>query len=351
MAELLSYVKPRHLLCVENDYKFFNLATGFHLSRKDFVLDMDMGLWSSVFLSHYIQSSGARGVGAFEVGFDQNAPLLKQGMLCSVSKQLEMEMEGAHPFDRDCAAIRQFRSGETVRRISCTLKELQTAYPFGLVSKAAVTITEAKQFLGFGAFQRAFKLPEGGLPPAWADMIRERGYSWNWFDGSLVVANTRSAELGIPPNYEHLGLEKLELNFRPIKVCGAAGPPSVKPKPAERKEQGYAGDAWRKLIGAFRAEPSIRTLTAITTDLTAHAEFLSMKDRPEYNPGSRSKKWTTVLVDRFLGPSKAATFPELARALDEITGDDGILCQFILIKKLVGQAKILVEQETIHYIK
>jgi len=348
MAEFISYSKPRHFLSVENDYKFFNLGTGFNLSKGDFVLDLNIGIWSSVFLNHYISSSGARGVGAFEVGFDQNMPLRKQGMLCSVSSQLESEMAGWHPYDRDCAAMRAFQSDEVAVRKGLELDALKTAYPYGYAPRAVATLAEAKPFLDH-AFQVAFKLPGVGLPVVWAEMIREEGFAWNWYDGALVLANTRSSILGIPPNYKHLGLRKLELSFT-SNVSGAAGPPTVNPKPSAAQEPGYAGDKWKKVILAFRADPSMRTLTALTTDLVANAEFLKMGNRPEYNPGSRKRKWTTVLVDRFLGPENAASFPVLAKALDDIAGDND-LAQFILLKKLVGQAKITVDQETIYYVK
>jgi len=350
MAEFISYVKPRHFLA-ENGYKFFNLGTGFNLSEGDFVLDLNIGVWSSVFLNHYISSSGARGVGAFEVGFDQNMPLLKQGMLCSVSGKLSSDLVDHHPFDRDCAAIRIFESDEVSSGVGKELMALQTAYPYGYNPVAVKSLAEAKPFMVETAFQVAFKLPVGGLPQEWAEMIREKGYAWNWFNGSLVVANTKSASYGIPPNFRHLGLRRLELKFSSTKVSGATGPPTTAPKASVRPDPEYAGDKWRKVISAFRADPSMTTLTALTTDLVANAEFLKMGNRPEYNPGSRKKKWTTVLVDRFHGPEKAASFPELAKALDEIAGEGNLLTQFILIKKLVGQAKITVDQETIHYVK
>jgi hypothetical protein len=302
-------------------------------------------------MNHYIFSSGARGVGAFEVGFDQNGPDLKQGTLCSVSDRLKFEVGHKPPYVQDKRAVDVFISDEVVLRKWTSLEQLRTAFPYGYAPLALSTLEEAGPFMRDKAFQVAFKLPESPMPKAWADMIVCNGYSWNWYGECLVVANTKSAVYGIPPNFAHLGLRKLELKFRTEKICGAAGPLEVFPKPVECASSDYAGDNWKKAMTAFRVDPSLKTMTALTSDQVVHGEFLRMKGLPEYCPGSKKNKWTTVLVDKFYGPSNATSFVGLAKALEDISAEDSDLTQFILVKKLAGQAKVTVDQETIHYVK
>jgi len=349
MAELISFVKPRQFLCVQNSYKFFNLGNGFNLSKGSMQLEMNIGLWSSVFLNHYIAGSGARGVGAFEVGFDQNQPFHKQGLLCSVSPRLEAELAGAHPIDRDIAAVEMFRSGEVFLRKGSAIEELKTAYPYAKGVFTVATPAQARPHFREDAFQVAFKIPVGTMPRDWAEMIVKEGLSWNWFEDGLVLSNSKSAYYGIPPNFRHLALERLELSCEDSSLCGVMGPPSVHPTPVLRKAE-TAGDNWRKLICAFMLDPNAKNMKALTSDLDAHTEFLGMGHRPEYNPGSRKKKWTTLLVDEVsAGEDGACTFPELARALDRVAGKDSFLVQFILLKKLAGQARIDHDKETIRY--
>jgi len=349
MAELISFVKPRQFLCVQNSYKFFNLGTGFNLSKGSMELEMNIGLWSSVFLNHYIAGSGARGVGAFEVGFDQNQPFQKQGLLCSVSPRLESELAGVHRIDRDIAAVEMFKSGEVFLRKGSSLNELKTAYPYAKDIIAA-TPDQAYDYFREEAFQVAFKVPSGSLPSVWVDLITKEGFSWNWYEDGLVLSNSKSAYYGIPPNYQHLSLKKLELDCEDNKLCGVSGFPSVYPTPVVRKTVQPAGDNWRRLICAFMLDPNAKNMKALTTDLDAHTEFLGMGKRSEYNPGSRKKKWTTLLIDEVSsGEDGACTFPALAQALDKVAGKGSFLVQFILLKKLAGQARIDHEKETIRY--
>lgn len=349
MADLISFVKPRQFLCVQNSYKFFNLGTGFDLSKGSMQLEMNIGLWSSVFLNHYIAGSGARGVGAFEVGFDQNQPFQKQGLLCSVSPRLEAELIDVHPLDRDIAAVEIFKSGEVFLRKGSALDELKTAYPYAKDVIMVASPAQARSHFREEAFQVAFKIPVGTMPMVWAEMIVKDGLSWNWFEDGLVLSNSKSAYYGIPPNFQHLALGRLELNCEDSGFCGVTGPPSVYPTPVLRKPV-IAGDNWRKLICAFMSDPNARNMRALTSDLDAHTEFLEMGNRPEYNPGSRKKKWTTLLIDEVSGgEDRTCTFPDLARALNKVAGKDSFLVQFILLKKLAGQARIDHEKETIRY--
>jgi len=349
MAELISFVKPRQFLCVQNSYKFYNLGTGFNLSKGSMQLEMNIGLWSSVFLNHYIAGSGARGIGPFEVGFDQNQPFQKQGLLCSVSPRLEAELVDVHPLDRDITAVEMFKSGEVFLRRGSALEELRTAYPYAKDVIMVASPGQARTHFREEAFQVAFKIPVGTMPRGWAEMIVKEGFSWNWFEDGLVLSNSKSAYHGIPPNFQHLALGRLELVCEDSNLCGVTGPPSVYPTPVLRKTE-VAGDNWRKLICAFMSDPNAKTMKALTSDLDAHTEFLGMGNRPEYNPGSRKKKWTTLLVDEVsAGEDGSCTFPNLARALDKVAGKDSFLVQFILLKKLAGQARIDHEKETIRY--
>jgi hypothetical protein len=264
------------------------------------------------------------------------------------------EMLDELPYVQDKRAVEIFNSDDVVLRVrpsTSHLEELRTAYPYGHVLKAPSFLEEAWPHLRDKAFQVAVKLPDGPMPKVWADMIVGNGYSWNWLGKCLVVANTKSAVYGIPPNYAHLGLKKLELKYRTLRLCGATGPLGVNPRPVECVSSDYAGDKWKKVMTAFRAEPSLKTMTALTSDQVVHSEFIRMKDLPEYRPGSKKNKWTTALVDKFYGPGNATSFVWLAKALEDIAGKNSDLAQFILVKKLAGQAKVSVDQETIHYVK
>lgn len=356
MAELISFVKPRQFLINQNSYKFYNLGTGFTLSKGSMELEMNIGLWSSVFLNHYIAGSGVRGVGAFEVGFDQNQPFQKRGLLCSVSPRLESELCCIDPFERDIAAVELFKSGEIFLRKGSALEELRTAYPYVKDVTTVANADEAKSLFKDVALQMAFKIPVGTMPGSWVEMIVKEGLSWNWFDGGLVLSNSKSAYYGIPPNFQHLALGRLELVCSDSGLCGSAGPPTVQPTPVVRKTV-KAGDSWRKLISVFKTNPNAKTMTSLMSDLDAHAEFLSMGGRPEYNPGSRKKKWTTSLVNETKEVSQekdgSCSFEDLVLALNKVSGEeshyDDLMVQFILLKKLAGQARIDHVKETIRY--
>lgn len=297
-------------------------------------------------------ASFVSGVGPFEVGFNQNMPSTKVGMLSSVSSLLCEEMDDARLHLRDVAAISIFRSDGIDTRKGHSAEQLMTAFSSSFGSVFVVSPDDLRLKLGDERaldrpFYRAFELKDMELTEEWLEVVLEGGYSWNWENGILNVSNTLSSRYGLPPNFRHLGIMPLELGFHVNDEFSPTGPPKLLPSsPGLRVE----GESWKELMVRFQNNPNHDTYRSLHSDEASDSEFLGMKNLPQYRPGSRKKKWTTELVGKFNGPSNCATFPDLASALSTLTAGC-LLTQFILLKKLVGQSMVSADRKTVYYFK
>jgi len=343
MSGFLGYIKPRKILS-DNAFVFINLGCNFVLTKGEFSVTVKMGLYSSVFVNHWIHLSGTPGVVPFEVGFDQSDPGSKTGQLCALSPALQNETQNLSPYDRDIVAVEVFCYSEVYFR-TCSLDDLKTAYILpGFVRDGGF---EEASLLGGAVFHASYDVGLLRLSGEWTQLIVARGWSWNLQNGIVYVSNSKSAAYGLPPNFEMLGLPRLELRFpqgsrasMPVARTAPRSPPS--------------GGTWEVVIADFLATPTPKTLTAVLCSDRAQNDYLSMRSCPEYSPGTNRFKLTSALILKMSAYGQCATPADLAAALKEVTVNvcgDMLKAQFILLKKLNSQLKVNAGLGTLHFTK
>jgi len=130
---------------------------------------------------------------------------------------------------------RMFCSKRVLMRSSANLEELRTCYPFRVREPQATTDTF---YLDFYAarnkpFQACFDTGLDELLPSWADVVKERGWSWHCSDGITFLGNTVSSCFGIPPTHDQVGLKPLLAEFKrvlPMTRCGAMSEEGSRPR-------------------------------------------------------------------------------------------------------------------------
>lgn len=340
MAGFLGYVKPRKILS-ENAYVFNNSGCGFVLSKGEFVVDVEMGLFSSVFANHWIRHSGAPGVVPFEVGFNQSDSGNETGQLCAMSSTLQDEAQNLSPYDRDVMAVEVFCSGEVLVRTG-GLDELRTAYILPGFRRDG-GLDEASRLGSEEPFHASYDAGLLRLSDDWEQLILARGWSWNLQNGVVYVSNAKSAAFGLPPNFEMLGLPRLELSLLARRNRSV---------PVVRSTQTPRGEMWEVLADFFHS-PCPATLTAVLCSERAQDDLLSMRSCPGYSPGSNRFKLASALVFEMSLHGQFATPANLAAALEKMTATTrGNARQtHILLKKLNSQLQVNAELGTLHFTK
>jgi len=355
---LFCLVQPYQLL-QKNNVNFLDHGNGhFNLTRDGHGIEVKCGIWAAIWMNNYIRSQ-VKGVNLFPLDFSQDNALSNIGRLGKEFPVLASTFKGVEGLELDMKMAQVFASSKVeLGNVGSKIENLKTAYImdtiepypahefFELTEEGLTKISLGKEAHPEVPYYMAIDLKQfknlitddSIVPPkVWASFIVRERLHWNLHKRVLYLSNAYSAKLGLPPNHEILGFNMaLEIKDWEISVKPVQNHPKVEGSSTETQVQA-TGD-WEKIFGQFMANPNLQTFSLLRT-LEIRRAFKSFKNTDYYNYGSSRKyKLTTVVLEKFAGPAMAATFSELAQAVEEVAGGDPRV-QFCLLMKLEGQVK------------
>lgn len=350
---LFCLIQPYQLL-QKNDVEFVNHGDGyFSLTRGEEGIEVRCGDWAAVWMNNFIRSK-VKGVNLFPLGFSQDNALSGIGRLGRANPELASTFKGVSGLELDMKLANVFAMSKVeLGNVGSKIENLKTAYVMDTIEP--IPAPELLELTDEGMSQISLgKEPETPFymavdlkqfksvnkdsvvpPKIWAAFIVRERLHWNMQDKVLYLSNAYTAKMGLPPNHEILDFD-MALEMKDWKI--SVEPVQNLPEVGADQVQVEAGVGWEKSFAQFMSNPSLQTFNLLRT-IEIRRVFKSFKNTDVYNYGTTRKyKLTSKVLDKFAGPTMAATFSELAQAVREIAGEDPRV-QFCLLMKLEGQVK------------
>jgi len=341
---LFCLVQPHQLLQKNNVKLTHHDADGhFSLKRGEQEIEINCGVWAAVWINNFLASK-VEGVSPFPLGFSLDNPKYRHGvgLLGKSSPKLASTFKGLRGLELDFKMADVFASNKVeLGDEGSKLQDLKTAYVMDTIepypasefleaTRDSLVYVDSKWFRNEAPFYLAIDVKSEDPPRIWTSFIEDKRLHWNMRDGILYLSNAYSVKMGLPPNHEILGFD-LALGTKRVR-------PAVNKRTLELVQATIG--AWEYEFADFMENPSLATFLVLRTK-NMRKTLKLYKNTSYYNSGSTRKyKLTTKVMQRFSGPASAASFNELAQAVEEIAGDDTIV-QFCLLMKLEGQVKLV----------
>jgi len=350
---LFCLIQPYQLL-EKNGVAFVNHGDGhFSLTKDGEGIEIQCGDWAAIWMNYFIRSQ-VRGVNLFPLDFSQDNALSNVGRLGRANPGLASTFKGVGGLELDMEMARVFTMSKVeLGNGGSRIENLKTAYVMDTIEPVPAhelleLTDEGMTQVSLGKdLERPFYMAvdlkqfksvnkDSVVPPKiWAAFIVRERLHWNMQNKVLYLSNAYTAKFGLPPNHEILDFNMaLEMKDWKISVETVQNPTIVGADQVQVESEAN----WEKCFAQFMGNPSLKTFNLLRT-IEIRRVFKSFKNTDVYNYGTTRKyKLTSKVLDRFAGPSMAATFSELAQALREIAGEDPRV-QFCLLMKLEGQVK------------
>lgn len=193
---------------------------------------------------------------------------------------------------------RMFCSKRVLDRSSASSTERRTCYPFRVREPLVTTDLFCLDFYAARnqPFQACFDTGLNELLPSWADVVKEKGWSWNCHGGITFLGNTVSSSFGIPPTHDQVGLKPILAEFKrelPMTRCGALNV--------------EGGRIRHHLIHAYHPFVTV-------PGLATFSQLLKVAQVTNCKSSKRLEKGRTNLLDRL---GTFGTYPEYCKLLQE----------------------------------